>query len=88
MASTNIRIGPITQFCTSDRPSTRLLRKTSWSSSYRTRVNGGYIIRISPTAIGTEVVPMLKRFSSGTTPGASHPRATPNAMAAKIHPVR
>ena len=76
------------QFCSSERPRMRLLRKTLCNSSYRTRVNGGYIIRISPAAMGTDVVPMLKRFRNGTTPGTSQPRATPNAMAAKIHPVR
>ena len=35
-ARTNIRIGPITQFCTSDRPSIFLFRKTSPISSYFT----------------------------------------------------
>ncbi len=88
MARTNIRIGPTTQFCTSERPSTRLLRKTSCSSSYRTLVKGGYIIRINPAAIGTDVVPMLKRFRNGTTPGTSQPNTTPVTMAAKIHAVR
>ena len=57
MASTNISTGPITQFCTSDRPSTFQLRKTSPSSSYRTFASGGYIIRIRPMAIGMLVVP-------------------------------
>jgi hypothetical protein len=51
-------------------------------------LNGGYTMRIGPTAIGTDVVPMLKRLRNGTTPGTSQPRATPNTMAAKIHPVR
>jgi hypothetical protein len=51
-------------------------------------VNGGYIITISPAAMGIDVVPMLKRFRNGTTLGTSQPRATPNTMAAKIHPVR
>ena len=83
-----MRTGPMSQFCTSERPSTFLLRKTSCSSSYRTLVKGGYIITISPTAMGMEVVPMLKRLRNGTTPGTSHPRATPAAMAAKIHAVR
>jgi hypothetical protein len=51
-------------------------------------VNGGYIITISPTAIGTDVVPTLNPFSHGTIPGTSHPAATPTAIAAKIHPVK
>src|ERR1700756_3507727 len=83
-----MRMGPTTQFCTSERPSTRLLRNTSGSSSYRTFVNGGYIITISPMAIGMDVVPTLNRLRNGTTPGASHPAQTPMIMAAKIQTVR
>ena len=88
IARTNIRIGPTTQFCTSESPSTRLLRNTSCSSSYRTFVKGGYIIKINPAAIGMEVVPTLKRFRNGTTPGTSQPSTTPATIAAKIHAVR
>jgi hypothetical protein len=51
-------------------------------------VKGGYIITIRPTAIGIEVVPMLKRFRNGTIPGIRQPNATPMTMAAKIHAVR
>jgi hypothetical protein len=51
-------------------------------------VKGGYIITISPTAIGIEVVPTLKRLRNGTTPGTSHPRVTPKAIAVKIQRVR
>src|ERR1035437_1954800 len=43
---------------------------------------------MSPTAIGIEVVPMLKRFRNGTIPGSRQPKATPMTMAAKIHAVR
>lgn len=52
------------------------------------QVNGGYIIRIRPAAMGIEVVPTLNRFRKGTTPGASQPSATPHAMAAKIQAVK
>ena len=38
--------------------------------------------------MGIEVVPTLKRFRNGTTPGTSHPDSTPSAMAPKIHAVR
>ena len=39
--------------------------------------------------MGIEVVPMLKRFRNGTTPGSKPAQsATPTAMAAKIHAVR
>jgi hypothetical protein len=51
-------------------------------------VNGGYIITMSPAAIGMDVVPTLKRSRKGTMPGASHPAATPMAIAANIHAVR
>jgi hypothetical protein len=84
----NIRMGPMIQFCTSDRPSTFLFRKTSGNSSYRTFVKGGYIITMSPTAIGIDVVPTLKRFKNGTTPGTSQPSPTPSAIDRKIHAVR
>ena len=42
------------------------------------------MITIRPTAMGTEVVPMLKRLRNGTTEGTSQPSATPNTIAAKI----
>jgi len=45
-------------------------------------------MRISPMAIGTEVVPTLKRSRKGTTPGTRYPSPTPTAIAAKIHSVR
>ena len=44
------------QFCTSDRPSTFQSRNTSPNSSYFTLASGGYIIRISPMAMGRLVV--------------------------------
>jgi len=56
-ASANISAGPITQFCSSDSPRILRLRNTSPSRSYCTLASGGYIIRISPTAIGMLVVP-------------------------------
>ena len=83
-----MRIGPTTQFCTRESPNTRLFRKTSGSSSYRTFVKGGYIITIKPTAIGIEVVPTLNRLRKGTTPGTSQPDSTPSSIAPKIHAVR
>ncbi len=39
-------------------------------------------------AMGTEVVPALKRFSQGTTCGTAAPTQTPAAIARKIHSVR
>src|SRR5579864_2062449 len=43
---------------------------------------------MSPTAMGREVVPILKRFRNGTIPGSAHPESTPISMAVKIHSVR
>ena len=88
MASRNISAGPMTQFCTRERPSTRRLRNTSPSSSYFTLANGGYIIRIRPMAMGMLVVPTLKRSMNDATSGTKCPNPTPTAMARKIQTVR
>ncbi len=45
-------------------------------------------MRMSPIAIGSDVVPTLSWFSAGTTPGTSQPSATPAPMARKIQSVR
>ena len=68
-ASANIRIGPTTQFWTSESTRMRRCWKTRPISSYFTFASGGYIIRISPMAMGMDVVPTLKRSRKGTTPG-------------------
>ena len=78
----------MTQFCTSDSPSTFQLRNTSPSSSYFTLASGGYIIRISPMAIGMLVVPTWKRLMNASTPGIRYPAPTPTAIARKIQSVR
>ena len=52
-----MRTGPITQFWTRESPSTFLFLKTSPISSYFTLAKGGYIMRISPMAMGILVVP-------------------------------
>src|ERR1022692_3156836 len=83
-----MRSGPINQFCTSERVSTLPSRNTSPSSSYLTFASGGYIIKINPTAIGTDVVPTLSRFKVAGTPGTKTPRITPTKMARKIQSVR
>src|ERR1035437_8891160 len=51
-------------------------------------MKGGYIMTISPTAIGIDVVPTLNCPRNGTMPGTSQPDKTPRAMAAKIQPVK
>ena len=87
-ARTNIRTGPTIQFWTSDRPSTFVFRNTVCSSSYRTFASGGYIIRMSPIAIGIEVVPTESPVMSAGTAGEKYPMAIPAAMARKIQSVR
>ena len=64
----------MTQFCTSDSPSTFQLRNTSPSSSYFTLASGGYIIRIRPMAMGMLVVPTWKRLMKSGTPVKAQPR--------------
>ena len=88
IASRNISTGPTIQFWISERPSTFQSLKTRPISSYRTLARGGYIIRISPTAMGMLVVPTENRFQKVAMPGHSQPAPTPDAMARKIHRVR
>jgi hypothetical protein len=49
---------------------------------------GGNIIRISPTAMGMEVVPMLNELRASAIPGTTVPRSTPMNIAKNIHKVR
>jgi hypothetical protein len=69
MARANIRIGPITQFWTSDWPRISVLGTAARRFSYRTLASGGYIMTISPAAIGTLVVPTLRRLITPSIPG-------------------
>ena len=70
-ARPNISSGPTTQFCKSDTASTRQSRKTSPSSSYFTFASGGYIITISPSAMGMFVVPIDSRLTADSAPGTA-----------------
>ena len=79
-----MRIGPIAQFWTRERARMRRLRKTSPSLSYRTRARGGYIIRMSPTAIGMFVVPDWKDPQNWVMPGKTTPQRMPRPMARNI----
>lgn len=58
------------------------------SSSYRTLARGGNIISIRPTAMGMEVVPMLKESRASASPGMIVPRTTPRPIARNIQMVR
>ena len=71
-------------------PSTLKSRKASPSSSYFTLARGGYIIRISPAAIGMLVcVPSGRREPiQSPTPGAKYPSRTPAPIARNIHNVK
>ena len=68
-ARANIRTGPTIQFWTTERPSTFVFRNTFRSSSYFTFASGGYIMRMSPTAIGIEVVPTERPVIRAGTAG-------------------
>ena len=61
-ANENIKIGPIIQFKNKDAPKTFVFLNTSPICSYFTLANGGYIIKISPIANGTFVVPLENEF--------------------------
>ena len=68
-ASTNISTGPISQFCTRDKPRIFLFWNTSGISSYFTLAKGGYIITIKPMAMGMLVVPTWKLLMKDSVPG-------------------
>ena len=87
-ARPNIRRGPIIQLSRSEIPRIFVLQKTCGNSSYRTFANGGYIIKISPRAMGIEVVPTDSCVMVRTMPGATFPSSTPRAIAKKIQSVR
>ena len=62
--------------------------KTKPISSYFTLASGGYIIKIKPMAIGSEVVPIESELINCVDEGEKTPRRTPMAMARKIHNVK
>jgi hypothetical protein len=80
--------GPIIQFKVRESVSTFVFLKTSAKRSYRTFVNGGYIIRIKPMAIGILVVPCERELIQLEEFGKKLPIPTPIAIARKIHSVR
>jgi len=57
-------------------------------SSYLTFVKGGYIIRISPIAIGIDVVPICNFPMKLETEGKKYPIKTPKTIVKNIHKVR
>jgi hypothetical protein len=71
-----------------DENSKRLLFKVAGIFAKSTLVKGGYIIKISPMAKGTFVVPMATLDNNPSTLGIIFPRSTPTPMAKKIHRVR
>jgi len=52
----------MTQFSKTDMPSTFTFVKTKGNNLYFTLARGGYIINISPMAMGIFVEPLLKLF--------------------------
>ena len=81
-------MGPITQFRSNDAPSILVLLKTSPIFSYRTFASGGYIINISPIAMGILVVPDEKELMKPDEVGIKYPIATPIAIATNIQKVK
>ena len=90
IARPNMRIGPTTQFCSNDRPTTFTSAKTWGISSYFTLASGGYIIRISPTAMSMFVCSptVIAVLNCSTAAWNRAPSSTPRPMAAKIQTVR
>ena len=70
-ARVNIRIGPTTQFCTSDRPRTLVIGEDLAAAPRNfTLASGGYIMRIRPSGdqqvgVSPTVSTALKRWNSG-----------------------
>jgi len=84
-ASVNISAGPITQLRINDGTMSVRSVVTSPILEYRTLANTGYIISISPIAIGSETVAILTSSSQSLRSGMSRPRPRPSAIAARIH---
>lgn len=84
----NISIGPIIQFRNKETANTLVFLKTSFSLSYFTFANGGYIISIKPIAKGIFVVPVEYEFIKLPDEGKKQPIATPVAIAVNIHRVK
>ena len=76
------------QFSNKETPKTFVFLKTSFSLSYLTFANGGYIIRINPIAKGIFVVPDENELIKDDDEGIKYPMSTPMAMAINIHSVK
>ena len=87
-ARTNMRTGPIIQFWTMDALRAFPCFFIFESSSYFTPASGGYIIQISPMAIGRETCSMRTESRIPATCGYNVPRMIPPAMARRIQRVR
>jgi hypothetical protein len=71
-----------------DENNKRLLLKVAGTFAKSTLVKGGYIIRMSPMARGTFVVPMATFDNNPSTLGIIFPSRTPTPMAKKIQRVK
>lgn len=81
-------IGPITQLSNKETPNTLVFLNTSFSLSYFTFANGGYIINIKPTAKGIFVVPEENELMNEEEDGKKYPMATPMPIAKNIQSVK
>ena len=83
-----MRIGPMIQLSNKETLRTFVFLKTSFSLSYLTFANGGYIISIKPIAKGILVVPEENEFIKDDDDGIKNPMATPTAIAINIQSVK
>jgi hypothetical protein len=65
-----------------------LWANTVFSLLYFTFARGGYIIRMSPMAMGSGAGPTFTLSMTSAAPGHTYPSRTPAAMARKIQSVR
>ena len=88
IAKPDIKIGPMIQLRIKDNDMLVRSLKISGKASNYTFANGGYIIKMSPRAIGIFVEPMESVSIKSGRPGKRFPRAIPMNIAANIHNVK
>jgi len=88
IANKNIKKGPTIHVIKRDENNKRLLLKVAGTFLKSTLVKGGYIMRMSPIARGTFVVPTATFDNNPSTSGIIFPSKTPTPMAKKIQRVK
>ena len=87
-ARQNIKSGPINQFNTKEKLNNLLSDNTSGKDLKSTLARGGYIIAISPMAIGIFTSLIDSPPIKPETPGANAPSVNPNIIARRIQTVK